>query len=99
MKNQKYYIENLQVILKRLKLQFRIKSAYIFGSIARNDFDENSDLDLLIDFTTIPSLFKISDLQIILKNELSIEVDIADYDKRRMDFISSLADDLIKIEI
>ena len=36
--------------IKKLLLSHRVKSAYAFGSVCTKNFNEHSDVDLLIDF-------------------------------------------------
>lgn len=55
------------------------KSA-IFGSFARGENTEKSDLDLLVDFSEGISLFDFAGLQIDLENALQKKVDLVDYE-------------------
>jgi len=38
--------------IKILCIENNVKSLYAFGSVLRNDFNESSDVDLIIDFNT-----------------------------------------------
>lgn len=48
----------------------------IFGSVAKGEDSENSDLDLLIDVRPHTTLFDIVGLQIELEKALAVKVDI-----------------------
>lgn len=47
----------------------KVKSLFAFGSITREDFNENSDIDLVVDFEENDP-FKYTDLYFSLKNKL-----------------------------
>jgi predicted nucleotidyltransferase len=47
-------IENKKNELQRLCEQYDIKSMYVFGSAVTSDFNESSDIDILISFKEIP---------------------------------------------
>ena len=51
----------------------------IFGSYARNEANHESDLDLLIDFTTSVNLLQLIDLEQELSGKLKIKVDLVTY--------------------
>ena len=55
--------------LKRLCQLNRVKSLYAFGSATRDDFDDNSDIDLVVDFDESDP-YKYTDLYFALKAEL-----------------------------
>ena len=68
-----------QLILKHsdtLKEDFKVKSIKIFGSYARGEQNENSDLDLIVDFFETPTYFDIVELEDYLSNILNIKVDL-----------------------
>ncbi len=43
-------IGKLKGLLEELKTRYPIQSMAVFGSIVRNDFTENSDVDILVEF-------------------------------------------------
>jgi hypothetical protein len=59
-----------------LKEQYRITSWSIFGSYRRNEQRPDSDLDLLVTFSDLPSLLKFIQLENFLSDELAIKVDL-----------------------
>ena len=48
MSQQILTIEKVTAIVKPLAQKYHIKEVYLFGSYARGDADENSDLDFLV---------------------------------------------------
>lgn len=53
-----------------------VLKAYIFGSVARGDDDEKSDLDLLLELDNNASLFDMALIQVELEKLLGIKVDV-----------------------
>jgi predicted nucleotidyltransferase len=47
--------------LKRLCLTYKVKYMYVFGSVCTDNFNENSDIDILIAFDNVISLEEYSD--------------------------------------
>ena len=48
----------------------------VFGSVARGEDAEDSDLDLLVDTTPTTTLFDLGELQIALEETLGVSVDV-----------------------
>jgi predicted nucleotidyltransferase len=48
----------------------------VFGSVARGDNRETSDVDLLVEFDKDRTLFDLIDLRLDLRDLLEVEVDI-----------------------
>lgn len=48
----------------------------VFGSVARGDDDEISDLDFLIEFRPHTTLFDLAQLRIELQDLLGVEIDV-----------------------
>ena len=55
--------------IKNLCEQYRVKSFSAFGSVTRNDFRDDSDIDFVVDFEETDP-FKYTDLYFQLKNKL-----------------------------
>lgn len=70
-------IETITQKVRKVSEDYPIKRVSLFGSYADGNFDENSDVDLLIEFD-IPhvSLFLISGLRLRLQEELGKDVDL-----------------------
>ena len=59
-----------------LKEKYKIKEIGIFGSYVRGEQSEKSDLDILVDFDDVPSLFDLVELQDYLSDQLGVKVDL-----------------------
>jgi len=75
--------KNIEAI-KALCIKHRVKDLFAFGSITRDDFKKESDIDLLVDFNENDPL-KYSDLYFNLKEKLEVLL------KRKIDLLESRA--------
>ena len=48
MQNAIYTLDNIRDIVKPIANKYNVESIYLFGSYARGEADENSDLDFLV---------------------------------------------------
>ncbi|MBL8188901.1 MAG: nucleotidyltransferase family protein [Acidobacteria bacterium] len=73
-------LANLTEILRRelpaLSAKYHVNSLEIFGSYARQEQNEESDLDLLVTFNETPGLLKFVELENHLSDLLGIKVDL-----------------------
>ena len=67
--------ENRQAVLD-LVLEHKGRSVAVFGSAARGDATEDSDIDLLVEFEPTSSLLDLIDLEDDLRDLLGIHVDV-----------------------
>lgn len=56
--------------------QYDVKEAYLFGSHARNEADEKSDVDICIECGESFTLFSLGDIGIALEEALGRPVDV-----------------------
>ena len=77
-----YTIEQLKEIITPIALKYRLPAVYVFGSYARGEATETSDLDFLIDRTdsTIRSLLDMGALYCDLNECFKKDVDIITVD-------------------
>ena len=59
-----------------LRRKYKVKEIGIFGSYAREDQKENSDIDILVTFEKTPGLLKFLELENHLSDLLGIDVDL-----------------------
>lgn len=59
-----------------LKRNYHVQTLGIFGSYARNEQSRESDLDVLVTFSQIPSLLQFVSLENYLSDRLGIKVDL-----------------------
>ncbi len=56
--------------------RFHLKSIYLFGSVARNEDNEQSDVDVLVDFEGPATFDRFMDLKFYLEGLLQRKVDL-----------------------
>ena len=59
-----------------LKEQYKVKRVGIFGSYARSEQTQKSDVDILVDYEEVPSLFSLLELEYYLEEVLNLKVDL-----------------------
>ena len=69
-------IAELQAEKEKLGRQYGIQSLGIFGSFVRGEAQATSDLDILVDYWTPPTLFEFVRLQNELSDRLGLRVDL-----------------------
>lgn len=72
-------LEEIKENIKPLVAKYGIIRAGIFGSHARGDINENSDIDLIFDFAKDFGLIELSGLKISLEERLGKKVDIVEF--------------------
>ena len=78
MKNleRKEAITEIKKLTEPVFKEYGVEKAYIFGSYARGDYNENSDIDIIISSKNIRSLLIIGAILEALKLALKKEVDL-----------------------
>lgn len=90
-------IELLRIFKNENAEKYGIESIALFGSVARGEHNENSDVDLLIKFK-FPSLYLYAELSDALESILGMKVDIVSASARkRPGFIEEISKDLIHL--
>ncbi|AAB99218.1 TPA: nucleotidyltransferase family protein [Methanocaldococcus jannaschii] len=83
---------------KILKEKYKVKSIAIFGSYAREEQKETSDIDILIDYYEPISLLKLIELENYLSDLLGIKVDLITKNSIHNPYVKkSIEEDLIYI--
>jgi predicted nucleotidyltransferase len=74
MDTRQQYIEKLKAFIPVIQKEFGVSSLCIFGSMARGDNRNDSDVDICVDMP--PKALKVSALKIYLQDLLGVPVDI-----------------------
>jgi len=83
---------------KELKERYKVKSIAIFGSYARSEQKETSDIDILIDYYEPISLLKLIELENYLSDLLGVKVDLITKNSIHNPYVKkSIEEDLIYI--
>jgi uncharacterized protein len=71
--------EDISVILREqmIRSRFGIKSLALFGSVARNEATQESDIDFIVDFEGVVTFDRYMDLKIFLEDLFGKKIDLA----------------------
>lgn len=69
-------INYLKEHTKELQSKYNVDTFYLFGSYARDEQTECSDIDILVDFKKTPDLLTFIELEEYLSNSLQKHVDL-----------------------
>ena len=89
--------QQLQASKSDLERDYRVSSIAIFGSVARNEQSEESDLDLLVSFAEPVSLFDVVRLEQELESRLGLEVDVVTEGSLKPRIGKRVAEDLVEV--
>ena len=88
----RYTVDEIKEIVAALAAQYGADRIYLFGSYARGDANQDSDIDLRIDKGAIRGL-QIGRLAADLEDALGIPVDLVPTGSLDSNFLNSIADD------
>jgi len=69
-------IEELKLVVKPVAEKYGVDKIYLFGSVARGEFKENSDYDFYIEADKIRSIFVISEFFQDLHDAIGHSIDM-----------------------
>lgn len=90
-------LERLRKDIRHIQLSYGVSSIHIVGSVARNENKQSSDIDLLVSFMEIPSLFLLGDLRHNLYEILRMEVDLIVDEGLDTDFRNRIMEEGVKV--
>ncbi len=77
--------------------RFGIKNLGVFGSAARNELRDDSDVDVLVEFEALPTFDKYMDLKFFLENLFARRVDLVTRDSIKPRMRQIIEKDLIRV--
>lgn len=87
-----YSIGEIKTIVSRLAKQYGAERVYLFGSYARGDMTNSSDIDLRIDKGSIRG-FQLGGLLLDLEDSLGVPVDLVPTSSLDQRFLDSIRKD------
>lgn len=87
-----YSIGEIKAIVSRLAKQYGAERVYLFGSYARGDMTDSSDIDLRIDKGSIRG-FQLGGLLLDLEDSLGVPVDLVPTSSLDRHFLDSIRKD------
>ncbi len=70
------FLKKLKALLPFLREKHHVQTLEVFGSYVRGEAKAESDLDLLVTFDEVPTLFQFVALENFLSDELGVKVDL-----------------------
>ena len=90
-------IRRLQAHRDELTNRYSVKTLSLFGSVARDDANEQSDVDLLVEFSRPVGLFGLFELQDHLEAMLECHVDLGTRDSLKPRLRSQILAECINV--
>lgn len=87
---KKYTIEEIKAIVEPIARKYGVERVYLFGSYARGDATENSDVDLRIDKGSLKGMFALCELYTEIEKALRMKVDILTTGSLEDDFLRKI---------
>jgi hypothetical protein len=87
MTDKKITIDEIKSIIKPIARKYGVKSIYLFGSYARGEDTENSDIDLRVEKGSLKGMFAFCGLYTEISEALQTEVDILTTGSLNEDFL------------
>ena len=95
--NNKISIDDIKILIQPVALRYGVERVYLFGSYARGNEMESSDIDFRIDNGAIQDLFELSGFHQELEDVLSESVDVLTTGSLDDKFLSRIADEEVLI--
>ncbi|HPZ10662.1 MAG TPA: nucleotidyltransferase family protein [Candidatus Eremiobacteraeota bacterium] len=97
MKNKLSILKILTDLKEEIESKYNATIKGIFGSYAREEENENSDIDILVDFHEEADLFDVSGLALFLREKLNLKVDLIPEDSIREEIKDYILKDTVYI--
>ena len=87
---KKFTIEEIKAIVEPIARKYGVERVYLFGSYARGDVTENSDVDLRVDKGSLKGMFALCGLYTEIEEALQIKVDVLTTGSLEDDFLRKI---------
>ena len=92
-----YTVEQIRSIAAPIARSYGVNSLSLFGSYARGEATDDSDIDILVDCGAIRSAFQIGGLYADLSERLGKELDLVTTDHRDKAFLGRIRRDQLRL--
>ncbi len=87
-----------QIRAHRMTLEaMGVKSLGLFGSVARNEANAESDVDILVEFSKPVGFFQVFDIQYFLEDLLQRSIDLGTVDSLKKHLRTPALEDMIRV--
>ena len=90
MAGDKYTVEEIKTIVEPIARKYGVERVYLFGSYARGDVNEKSDVDFRIDKGSLKGMFALCGLYTEIEEALQMKVDILTTGSLEDDFLRKI---------
>ncbi|MHB8126576.1 MAG: nucleotidyltransferase family protein [Desulfitobacteriaceae bacterium] len=90
MSAKRYTIEDIKTIVEPIARKYSVERIYLFGSYARGNITENSDVDLRVDKGSLKGMFALCGLYTEIEEALQMKVDILTTGSLDNDFLHEI---------
>jgi predicted nucleotidyltransferase len=90
MDKNNHTIEEIRDIVTPIARKYGVERVYLFGSYARGDANENSDIDLHIEKGSMKGMFALCGLYSEIEDALKVSVDILTTGSLEADFLERI---------
>ncbi len=88
-------IEQIKSVVTKVGKKYGIKSAYLFGSYAKGDANDSSDVDIIIEKGNLQTYDDYCDMKFAIEDELDTSVDLLTTEGVKPRFYELIKDDRI----
>lgn len=92
-----YTVEQIRSIAAPIARSYGVNSLSLFGSYARGEATDDSDIDILVDCGAIRSAFQMGGLYVDLSERLGKELDLVTTDHRDKAFLGRIRRDQLRL--
>jgi hypothetical protein len=92
---KEHVIQALRSVTGESFLKYKAHIRGIFGSVARGDENEDSDIDVLVDFTETADILDYTGLALFLEEKLQRSVDVVPIDTIKSEIATAAIKDAI----
>ena len=89
-------LATIKELKPELEKKFHVSSIGIFGSVVRNDFSENSDVDIIVDFSQ-PIGIEFIDLADLLEEKFHEQVDLVSKKGIKPQYFSLIENEIVYV--
>jgi len=88
--HKRHSVEELRSIVAPVAEKYGVDKVYLFGSVARGDYNDNSDYDFYIEADKIKSIFKITGFRLDLRDAIGHEIDVVSTKRIDPEFMNNI---------
>lgn len=92
-----YSVEDLKKIIAPIAEKYHIAQVYLFGSFARGDYSEKSDIDIRIEKGKMKGMFALCGFYTEISEALDRKVDVLTTGSLSKEFLESIREDEVML--